>query len=228
MEYRIDGDIWYGGADESDGDYCGKDCYWRIEDGVLKIRGSGDLVWGKRSGGKVKTPNEHRGMRYRRVVIGDKIKSINEFAFKDQPIREAEIAGNVGTVTQWAFWGCRKLRRVRLKSGMTAIGQYAFCQCDRLSEITMPEGAEEIGEGAFWLCKSLKSMTMAEGVRKIGMRAFWGCERLRRIIIPSSVSEIGDCAFGACSSLKRVIFCGTKDEWERMVIGKGNKELRRV
>ncbi len=140
------------------------------------------------------------------------------------------IAADVESLPDYAFAGCRGLRRVVFEAGSrcTAIGECAFAEARDLQEISLPESLVSIGEGAFRECASLQLLALPQGVTivpkemclrcesleeidftaaltEIGSFAFTGCAELRRLVLPSLLRSIGSNAFGGCRRIKEVI-----------------------
>lgn len=115
--------------------------------------------------------------------------------------------GTVG-IADGAFFGCERLTKVTIPSGVRYICGSAFYLCGSLQEVIIPEGVISIGYDAFTLCSKLKRVVLPESLVSIGMSAFFACEKLTDIIIPDSVTYIGEQAFCECSALRRVYFKG--------------------
>ena len=98
------------------------------------------------------------------------------------------------------IYNCRTLLCVALHSTeqevVTEIREFAFYGCKNLRGVKIPDSVTEIGEEAFRDCRSLTSVTIPEGVTKIGESAFYNCKNLRGVTIPDSVTEMGEEVFG--------------------------------
>lgn len=125
-----------------------------------------------------------------------------------------------------AFEGCKKLKTVKLISGIDVIDKYAFAYCKSLNYISIPDTVVTIGKGAFSGCGKLKKISFPitlksigesafkkTGIEKIALpsniteipaKAFWGCKNLKSVSMPNGVTKIGEGAFSACSSLKSI------------------------
>ena len=133
-------------------------------------------------------------------------------ALLEIPDSETEIAAR-------AFFGCKRVARVRIPdsvsrigdqafhfcsllqsvsiTGSVCIGTGAFAGCFLLSSITM-ESVSRIEESAFFNCSSLKSLQLSKSLSFIGHNAFNSCRSLTHLIIPDSVTHLGDDAFFGC------------------------------
>ena len=97
--------------------------------------------------------------RIKKVVIGDKITRIGDFAFA--------YANN--------------LKEVKLGKKVESIGTNAFSECKSLKKITSGDKVEEIERGAFFYCASLKQVGLGKSVKEIGTAAFLCCGSLKKI-----------------------------------------------
>ena len=160
------------------GAQCGETAYWRIEDGVLIIFGTGwtyDFGFG----------DDHSpwaGMEFTSAVIGDGITRIGNCAFYNQ----------------------QGLASVTIGSGVENIGLYAFKNCTGLGQIVIPDSTEHIDEGAFTGCSALASVSFGSSLYYIGAHAFECCIILESAAIPDSVGYLGEYAFAECCSMTSV------------------------
>ena len=105
------------------------------------------------------------------------------------------------TIGSYTFYRCRKLKSLKLPSGVTEIGSSAFEDCGDLTSLTIPSGVTEIGSSAFKGCTDLTSLSLPSGITEIGSSAFEDCRGLTSLTIPSGVTEIGSSAFKGCTGL---------------------------
>ena len=104
-------------------------------------------------------------------------------------------------IGSYTFYRCRKLKSLKLPSGVTEIGSSAFEDCSDLTSLTIPSGVTEIGSSAFKGCTGLTSLSLPSGITEIGSDAFYGCTGLTSLSLPSGVTEIGSSAFYGCTGL---------------------------
>ena len=150
---------------EGSGTY-GANLKWHLtDDGVLTITGKGEMYdylnripWGS---------------SIKRVIIGDSVTTIGNYAFS----------------------GCSSLTSVTIPNSVTTIGNYAFSGCSSLTSVTIPNSVTTIGNYAFSYCSSLTSVTIPNSVTTIREAAFSDCSSLTSVTIPNSVTTIGDKAF---------------------------------
>ena len=105
------------------------------------------------------------------------------------------------TIGSYTFYRCRKLKSLKLPSGVTEIGSSAFEDCSDLTSLTIPSGVTEIGSSTFKGCTGLTSLSLPSGITEIGSDAFKGCSGLTSLTLPSGITEIGSSAFEDCSGL---------------------------
>ena len=131
-------------------------------------------------------------------------------------ITEVRAAEGVGSVGDYAFWGCSELAAVKLPASVTNIGAYAFGACESLADFSFPAALDTIGTGAFSFCTALETAELPVGLVHIGDDAFQMCTSLQRIGIPASVTEIGSGAlsFGAEEETEIVTDAGSyAEQW---------------
>jgi len=131
-------------------------------------------------------------------------------------ITEIRAAEDVGSVGDYAFWGCSELTTVKLPASVTYIGSYAFGACESLTNFDFPAALDTVDTGAFSFCTALEAAELPAGLVHIGDDAFQMCTSLQRISIPASVTEIGSGAlsFGAEEETEIVTAAGSyAEQW---------------
>ena len=122
-------------------------------------------------------------------------------------------------IGMYAFWKCKKLKKVRIPGSVKTIEMNAFDGCENAAVVLGKWGNFEwIGPFAFNDCKDVKEEpeivenrceklidVIIPDVDFIANEAYWGCEEIKRVIIPESVKEIGDYAFAHCKNLREVV-----------------------
>jgi hypothetical protein len=73
------------------------------------------------------------------------------------------ISGEIKTIGDRAFYGCKNIKTLLLKEGIEKMGDQAFCDCDMLEEVNIPKSMRDAGEGPFADCDYLKSITCTSG-----------------------------------------------------------------
>ncbi|MBR3656069.1 MAG: leucine-rich repeat domain-containing protein [Prevotella sp.] len=119
---------------------------------------------------------------------------------------------NDGQIGNYSFYGCSRLKSVKLGSNVSSIGDYAFRGCSYLESVTIPNLVESINLYAFSYCSRLKEVKIGSKVKAIQQYAFCYCKSLPTIKIPQSVTSIMNGAFYECSSLKEVIIDDSETE----------------
>ncbi len=99
----------------------------------------------------------------------------------------------------WTFEGAGELRRVTFEenSGLELVEARAFQGLDKLEKVdfTACSNLAKVGNYAFVQCRSLADVSLPVSVTEIGRYAFQGCALLPRIDIPKTVSFVGRYAF---------------------------------
>ena len=140
---------------------CGYKVQWSLENGVLRLSGSG----------RMSDYPDKSSVPW--VDVQDQIEQIK---FDDEII----------SVGRYSFADCPNLTKVTLPSALQTIGTSAFNRCPKLISITIPDGIGVIGEYAFTNCYALESVTIPESVRKIKDQAFRSCDELKSVKINKS------------------------------------------
>ena len=98
-------------------------------------------------------------------------------------------------ISDKAFKGMKKLKKVTIGKNIKTIGEKAFYSCKKLSKLSTAN-VKVIKKSAFEKCTSLIQVTFDKKISKIKERAFCGCSNLFRIDIKGTgISKIGSKAF---------------------------------
>ena len=85
-------------------------------------------------------------------------------------------------VGDWAFWRCKKLRKVVIPESVEIIEPNAFAWCVKLEKVVIPEGVKEIMVGAFRECKKAEiTLYTSRAKLNIGESVFWNCKCVRYV-----------------------------------------------
>lgn len=190
---------------------CGTHASWSLDsEGTLVISGYGSMKGYYQSHG----PWYDERSNIKKVVIGDGITKIGQYAFKDlSMLSEVEMQDSVDIIEQTAFYNCKMLETVTF-SGVSEIGGEAFRKCTKLKQIELPDTLQKIGSYAFGECSALRKIQIPQSVVSIGGGAFSGCTRLTAVGFEASEENmtIGTRAFEDCSSLKEIEIPGQVSE----------------
>ena len=99
------------------------------------------------------------------------ITSIGWHAFSESELETVILPEKLQTVSWGTFYGCSKLRFVKLNCNLKKIEGYAFLQCEALKELVIPEGVESIGDSAFDY-QHLESLYLPQSIRDIDKEPF--------------------------------------------------------
>lgn len=85
-----------------------------------------------------------------------------------------------------------------------------------------------IGESAYALSViNAETVTVPEGITYIGKNAFFGVENAK-LYLPSTLKQIDNAAMEGFDNPVAVYFAGTREQWNDVKIGSGNKVLASV
>ncbi len=159
------------------------------------------------------------------ITIPDSVTIINGDAFYGcTGLKSITIPDSVTNIGYRAFYECTGLTSITIPDSVTSIGEYAFYECTGLTSITIPDSVTSIDGWAFH-CAGLTSIIISNSVTSIGRGAFAECGYLTTVTIGNGVTSIGDFAFFACP-ITDVYFTGSEEEWNAIVIGLDNNDLR--
>ena len=89
-------------------------------------------------------------------------------------------------ISDYAFSGNKKLKKVKLGSNIRTIGKRAFRGCTMLKSVIIPDKVERIGAGAFEKCSKLKTVYVKSKVLKsVGSGAFKNLAKGAKIKVPA-------------------------------------------
>lgn len=215
-------------ARADDSGTCGNDLTYHYVESTKTLTISGSGAMNDYSNYSIFSPWKSYAGNILKVVIGNGVTSIGNYAFDDcSEIKIVVLPDGVTSIGRGAFRKCTNLSSVKMPQGLQTIGAYAFYSCKNLIEATIPNSVTSIGSDAFEYCKSLsrvilpnqlkkienntfeqcdvlETVVIPTGVTSIGKDAFSFCDRLSAVTIPNTVTSIGDDAFSCCSALKTV------------------------
>ncbi|MEY8318729.1 leucine-rich repeat domain-containing protein [Oscillospiraceae bacterium 50-58] len=146
---------------------CGENATWEYKDGVLTIKGTGDM--------------KSFGME---VNFNFSIETYKgPWVYKDGTpfifdITSIIIEEGITSVGGCAFYHCEQVTSISIPETVTSIGADAFNYCESLEEITLPSSITSIGLTPFLGCDNLKTVTLLcdaiEDIDDILNLAGWG------------------------------------------------------
>lgn len=118
-----------------------------------------------------------------------KVASIGQRAFyKNTKITSIVIGNNVASVEDYAFYGCKNVKKITMGKLVEMIGASSFRKCTKLTGIVLPRSMNELGKNAFYGCKKLKSITINAGsVVDISDSAIKGISKKAIIKVPKKL-----------------------------------------
>ena len=115
-----------------------------------------------------------RGSSIRRVVLSNKINTIESYAFYESSIMEIKLSNSLKTIGDYAFarsnisgaYSGYWLPYIKLPNTLIEIGDYAFAETD-IHEIVLPNSLEILGKGAFKNCRNLERVYNRSAITRI-------------------------------------------------------------
>ncbi|ELP84033.1 hypothetical protein EIN_353880 [Entamoeba invadens IP1] len=166
---------------------------------------------------------------FQKVVFGEKIEYIGDYAFKDNAFLNEILFNSNKKVTlgnaafknaqvtaiitqkdrkEWSidfgehsFEDLVNLISFPFPNIVSAFASYCFADCSNLKEIIEVCGVGEIGKFAFFNCSSISSVRIEGAVDILGDGCFKNCISLVSITLPSNLRVIRDESFENCSKL---------------------------
>ncbi len=138
---------------------CGADLTWYYQDGVLVIKGTGEMTNFYYSYDETNMPWVDYQDKIGWVIIQEGVTSIGAYSFaKCVALTKIELPETIETIGSGAFERCNRLPNIKLPDSLTYIGEKTFNLCTKFEDIVIPKSVTYIGEGAFW-DTTLKSLT---------------------------------------------------------------------
>ena len=160
-----------------------------------------------------------------KVILGDSITVIDEFAFQAcTGLKEIPTNGKIKTIGNYAFQGCTGLTTLKFSSSVETLGQYAFQDCIGITgDLTIPDTIKSIGANAFNNCTGMNgTLQVGKGLDRISKFTFYGCPNVEKVIIPNTVKVVESFSFWGISD---VYYLGTEDEVDFSSAAGGSNEL---
>lgn len=162
--------------------------------------------------------------KIKKVVIGEGVTSIGDYAFANCPqLTEVDMADSLTSIGYRAFINCTGLEEIEIPENVHTIERYAFQNCLLLETLnfnarycsnihyesfynvssikTLNVGANANGCPNF---NSLEIVTFADGATMVPNYAFDGCTKLTTVTLPDTIKIIGEYAFRDCTSLESI------------------------
>lgn len=125
---------------------------------------------------------DENGIAYKVTSIG------NKAFYKNTKITSVTIGNNVKSIEDYAFYGCKNIKTIKLGSGVELIGNSSFRKCTKLTSITLPKSIDTLGKNAFYGCSKLKTITInANSVVDVKANAIKGISKKAVIKVPKKL-----------------------------------------
>ena len=148
------------------------------------------------------------------------MKEIPSHYLEQSSIQSYVVPHGVTSIGAFAFLNCKGLTDVGIPNSITFISSCVFENCSSLTNIVIPNSVKYISDGVFYNCQGLTSVILGNGIKYISDQEFYGCSSLTSVTIPNTITEIGVEAFSSCTNLKSITYLGTKDQWNKIKLGR--------
>ena len=164
----------------------GNSITWTYENGILTISGSGDIVV---------APPEWNALEVTKVIIGEGITSICDFAFASkESLKELALPDTIESIGYQAFYNTG-IEEIVIPDSVTFIDYNAFANCQSLKKVSISDNVAKVGMDTFNSCVNLEEVKLPANCTIIGVSAFYGCSSLKTIVLPDKLEEIRQDAF---------------------------------
>ncbi|MBO4863933.1 MAG: leucine-rich repeat protein, partial [Eubacterium sp.] len=147
------------------------------------------------------------------VYTGPANKNVTSVTVPDT-ITVGGVTYKVIEISDSAFAGCKKLKKVVIGNNVRVIGKNAFSGCKSLATVTFKATShvKNIKDNAFKGCVALKKITIPASVKYIRNNVFSGCTKLQTVTFAkkSKLRRIGKKAFFNCKSMKSMKLTSVK------------------
>ncbi len=200
-------------GDPAGDNVCGQNLRWTLDEatGTLTISGSGKMYnyfasftdkvpyefeyAVRRDEADVPEPAPWSKSSVKKIVIGEGVKEIGNFAFYDcKDLESVSLPSTLDWIGSFAF--CKSgLKRISFPARIGIFGSFAFYGCDKLEEIAFTGDSSYLGACCFGNCTALKSIHLPSALSTVEDYAFMGCTQLSDIYVPYSLTEFSKFAF---------------------------------
>ena len=106
-------------------------------------------------------------------------------------ILSVEINGNITSIGDSAFYGCKNLKEFTIPNTVNRIGAFAFYECNSLSQIKVPNTVKEIGGYAFGYLYNADSgeAVLLDGFKMLVSKPSKAFDYARNYEVPHEVYE---------------------------------------
>lgn len=141
----------------------------------LTISGSGDMpsnIVKSANGDNVNLAETCCYYKVEQVVIGDGVTSVPDrllYLSEDSPLSVTSITlpSTLKRIGNYAFTGCKDIKKIILSEGLISIGDYAFSGCAIEARLLLPSTVTTLGEGAFSGCDNLSMIIVGDACTSI-------------------------------------------------------------
>jgi len=139
-----------------------------------------------------------------RIVIGEGISSVGEYAFQGaDKVVEVNFPSTLKAIGDGSFYHGEALRQIAIPDSVKTIGSRAFSDCYELDSIQFGNGLQEIGMSAFYQC-ALRYLRLPESLKTIEYQGFYCNDSLLYFSVPKGMTDIGERAFLGCENVTLV------------------------
>ncbi len=105
------------------------------------------------------------------VQVPEGCRMIGESAFENAAVEAVTLPSSLKVLGYGAFYGCERLRRLRIPEGVTSLPEMLCYGCTSLTDVLLPDSLVEIAPRAFSTCTALTHLAVPTGVATVGEQA---------------------------------------------------------
>lgn len=140
-------------------------------------------------------------------------------------VKTLRVKSGIQYIWSHAFQSNTSLQNIILPKGIEGIGVCSFENCSFLKSINFPLSVRTIDTSAFYNCVRMTSPVILPNLENLGAGAFFGCNKLSNVRL-SKLEYLGKDAFDFCDSLKEVSFLCTKKDFNSFKTSLGKEDLK--
>ncbi len=184
------------------GGKCGTNAYWKLDNSVLTVYGSGAIE--NYSYNKTPAWKQYKDV-ITEIVVEEGITATGDNCFKELiNVEKITLPDSLEKIAGYSFNWLTAIEKIELPANVKEIGDMAFFFNYNMKEITLPEKLEKIGWTAFGSCYALEKVVLPDSLTDISNFAFEGCYALKEVKLPANIKVIKDHMFSRCNSLETI------------------------
>lgn len=157
--------------------------------GIIKLKTLGDYAFANSS--------------IQSIYLGTYLENMGKATFYNSNIKNIEIPYKISSLPEYSFYGCKNLKTVTFKNGLTNIDSFAF-KNSNIESFSAPDSLLSIGYQSFANCTNLKNINFNQNLQTLKDEAFLNCSALSSFTVNRDLKNIGKNVFEGCNNISKV------------------------